>query len=72
MTGEEIILPQQHRIIQEAKLSYSAQIKAYKTKTNDEHDEKQVNVLQFLDLNSQQIQLYLTRTKPIEDKFLKY
>ena len=31
MTGEEIILPQQHRIIQEAKLSYSAQIKAYKT-----------------------------------------
>ena len=31
MTGEEIMLPQQDRIIQEAKLSYLAQIKTYKT-----------------------------------------
>ena len=69
---------QQLRIIQGAKCSYlppshSPLGKALRkqTKTIENHDEKQVEALQSLDLNDQKIHTYQPQTKSIEDIFPK-
>ena len=55
MTGEEIMPQQQHKII-EAKFPSSPVEKAFKKQAIDEHDKKQLEALQALDLNNQQMQ----------------
>ena len=63
----EMLAPQQHRIIEEAKFTYSLLLKAFEKqrKTIEEQRKKQVGALQLLDQNNQQIQPYQPQTKPI-------
>ena len=51
LTGEEILPPQKHRIIQEAKFTYSPIGKEFEeqTKTVEKHDEKQIRVIEPLE-----------------------
>ena len=73
LKGKELWQPQQNRIIQEAKSSYSPLGKAIEkqTKTIDEHDKNQGKDLQSLDLINQQIQSYRPQTKSTNDIFPK-
>ena len=63
LTGEEILPSQQHRLIQEAKQSYSPLAKAFEQKTIEKHYEKQLEALQSLKSIEQQIQLYQPQIK---------
>ena len=71
LTGDKLLPPQQHRIIQEAKFSYCLLEKALdkETRTIDKYGKKQVENLLSLFLHNQQIHPYQTRTKSIEDIF---
>ena len=52
MTGKEILPPQQHKIMQEAKFTYSKVVKAFEKqrKAIEKQGGKQVQVLQSLDM----------------------
>lgn len=71
LTGDKLLPPQQHRIIQEAKFSYSPLRKTFEkqTKTIENHGQKQVEALHFLKPNEWQIQVYQPQMKSVEDIF---
>lgn len=56
LTGEKILTLQTHMTIQEPKVFFSSLGKGFKKKKKNQGEK--VEVLQFLDLNNQQIQSY--------------
>ena len=75
MTGKEILPPQQHKIMQEAKFTYSLAVKAFEKqrKAIEKQGGKTSSGLTILgyDINNQQIQPYQLQTKLIGNILLK-